>query len=467
MVKPIPPMDLLFYLTETAENPKHVGVVEIYQKPEDAGDNYMLELVKQLRQAPVEEPFNLKPRLSLGRLPCWEEVPDMEMEYHVRHLALPSPGKAAQLMDAVQRFHAGAMDRRRPGFICWVIEGLEGNRFALYMKGHHAYIDGVSGVKRLFGTLDRAPRKGVVRPVWSYKAATKTKAKKRSGWGISSRLGELETMIANQFTAMNDLGNSFAEIGFELMNLRKHSGYIPFSAPRTRMNLPVDSDLRSVSVLSLQLSKVRAIAAKSECTVNDVFLAIIDAALQEYLKGHGEAPEKPLVAMIPMSLREEDDEQPNTQIAALLVELGEVKTGLTQRLETISASANRSKQHARSMSKEGLIDFVLLVGGFFEFLQRTGLEASMPPSYNVLASNVAGRPDKDLYLADARLVASYPVSTLAPGCNLNITVISHGDNFDIGLLAHKHTIPDPEKITHSMEKNYRALLRHCQLNASD
>ena len=139
--KMIPPLDLMFFLTETAQSPKHVGAVQVFELPANAPDSYLVDLVSAFKQAPVAPPFNNRPHFPRFGMPQWREDEDLEIDYHVRHSALPKPGSTQQLMDVVQRLHATLLDRRRPGWICQVIEGLEGNRFAIYSKIHHAYID--------------------------------------------------------------------------------------------------------------------------------------------------------------------------------------------------------------------------------------------------------------------------------------------------------------------------------------
>lgn len=153
----IPPFDLMFFLTETAQSPKHVGAVQVFELPPDISDDYLLKLVEQFREAPVLPPFNRRPIFPRFSMPEWETDDDMEMNYHVRHSALPRPGTTTQLMEVVQSAHAGLLDRSRPCWICQVIEGLEGNRFAIYNKVHHSYIDGMSGVKRMYGALSSSP----------------------------------------------------------------------------------------------------------------------------------------------------------------------------------------------------------------------------------------------------------------------------------------------------------------------
>ena len=161
--KTIPSMDLMFYLTESPQSPKHVGALQVFEMPANAPANYLLDLVESFRKAPVSPPFNYHPHFPRLAMPEWREDDDMEMTYHVRHSALPGPGSIAQLMEVVQRLHAPLLDRRRPCWICQVIEGLEDNRFAIYTKIHHSYIDGMSGVKRLYAALSGSPQE-TVRP---------------------------------------------------------------------------------------------------------------------------------------------------------------------------------------------------------------------------------------------------------------------------------------------------------------
>ncbi len=462
MKKPIPPLDLLFYLMESHDNPKHVAGVQIFRLPDKAPDDYMLRLVERLRRVPAVEPFNCRPVFPRVGMPYWQSVDDMEMEYHLRHSALPRPGSMQQLMGVIQRLHAGVLDRERPGWICQVIEGLEGNRFAVYCKIHHAYIDGMSAVKRMYGSLSPDPGSEEVVTVWGYQGGPEsTHGPTR---GPLDRFRSTGRTALRQARAVGQVNAQLLKVMMELLKLREHSGHIPFRAPRTRINDPIHSDLRSMGVTSLPLDQVRAIGRAAGCTVNDVVLAITDAALHDYLAGHDDEPDKPLVAMCPMSVREPGDEAANTQVATLLVELGQPGAGPRERLQQVAASASGAKSEAREMSRDGLIDFVLVMGGAFELLQRTGLDRIVPQSYNVLVSNVPGPGTQDMYMRGSRMEASYPISTLTPGNNLNVTVLSHGNSLDFGFLAARGTLPDIEYLVASFDAQFRALAREYRVS---
>jgi diacylglycerol O-acyltransferase / wax synthase len=455
MGKAIPPLDLLFYLLETHDNPKHVAGLQIFSLPDDAGPNYLLELVEKLRAVAPIEPFNFRPLLNRPGIPQWQAVDNVEMEYHLRHSALPSPGTTEQLLQVIQRLHAGMLDRQRPGWICQVIEGLEGNRFAIYSKIHHAYIDGKSGTRRMYGSLSANPLSRDVIPMWSFQPGLdEPVAKQRK---TTHRPPGLAATVLRQAKALTEVNSQLLKVGMELAKLSEDSGHIPFRAPRTHINRPVSSDLRSIGVTSMPLDTLKLVSKAAGCTINDVVLTLTDAALHDYLIKHGENPDKPLVAMCPMSLRTEGDQTANTQVATLLIELGKQQDDLKQRLQNIRASSEASKAQAKSMSKEALIDYVLVFGAALELLQRTGLETRVPQSYNVLVSNVPGPGENDLYLAGAKMEAAYPISTLTPGNNLNLTVLSHGNRLDFGLLGALGSLPDIHYLVERLEVQFVAL----------
>jgi len=456
--KPIPPMDLSFYLMETHDNPKHVGAVQIFQMPPNAGDDYLIKLVDKLRQLTVREPFNFKPVFPLTGRPQWHSDENMEMEYHLRHSALPWPGTMKQLLAVAQRLHTGILDRERPGWICQVIEGLEGNRFAVYLKIHHAYIDGMSAVHRIFGALSLDPDSEKVDGFWSYQPSSDTSpGKKKKKKSAARQLRGAGNAALSQVRAISELNKQLLSIGLELSKLRKHTGHIPFKAPRTRINDPVPSDLRSMGVTTMPLDQLKQLGKEAGCTLNDVVLTIIDAALHDYLARHEDMPGQPLVVLCPMALRDANDATANTQVTMLPIELGQPGAGLRERLKQVANSASNAKKDARKVSKEGLMDFFLFFAGVLEVLQRTGLDRVVPHSGNALVSNVPGPDIENLYLMGSRMEAIYPLTTLGGGTNLMITLVSHGNNLDFGLVAAHGTLPDIDYLVERLDYQFEAL----------
>ena len=455
--KMIPPLDLMFFLTETPESPKHVGAVQVFKLPSNAPDTYLRDLVATYKKAPVAPPFNYTPHFPRIGMPQWREDDDMEIDYHVRHSALPRPGNNEQLMQVVQRLHAGLLDRNRPGWLCQVIEGLEDDCFAVYTKIHHAYIDGMSGVKRMYGSLSTSARDKKVVPTWSFldeqpAHAMDRQQEKKRGARTAPGLGD-------HVSAVVEASGFLAKMGMQWLKLRDGKAQIPFSASRTRMNRSIEWDTRSTAVCTLPLDKIKEVGKTHGCTVNEVVLAVIGAALHDYLEEHRENTRMPLVALCPMSIRAEGDDSASTQVSAVHVRLGEPHASLSDRLDQVMESSRASKDEVQGMSSEAMIDYGVIIFGLWEILARTRLDQLITPSYNVLVSNVPGPGDKDLYLCGSRMLASYPISTLLPGVNLNATVLSHGNSLDFGLLGDMHALPDLDIVVQRMLQRFAELER--------
>jgi diacylglycerol O-acyltransferase len=453
--KKIPPLDLLFFLLETPGSPKHVGAVQIFRKPRNAPVNYMRDLVRDIRAVPVEPPFNYRPHFPRFGLPEWQVDDSLDIEYHVRHLALPQPGTDQQLLELLQRLHSGVLGRDRPGWIFQVIEGLEGDRFALYSKIHHAYIDGMSGVKRMYGSLSRSPAETRILPTWSFSASQAGKPTVPSSGGDT--LAKMTNTLLTQTRAATEIVGSLRKMSREFLKSTPGGAQPFFHAPRTIMNSPVEHDTRAIALCTLPLDRSRAIGEHTGAKVNDVVLSVVDAALHDYLEAKHENTRSPLVALCPMSIREEGDDSASTQASAVHVRLGEPGAGPVERLQQVVASSRASKEEARAMSREALLDFALLMAGALELADRTPLGRLLSPSYNVLVSNVPGPGEDVLYLRGARQLASYPISAFLPGGNLNITVLSHGNKLDFGLVADKQALPDVALVARAMERRFAEL----------
>ncbi len=449
--RPIPPLDLMFFLTESPQSPKHVGSVQVFKMPPDAPESFLRDLVDTFRAAPVAAPFDHHPHFPRIGMPEWCRDEHMEMSYHVRHSALPAPGTDSQLMEVIERLHAGMLDRRRPGWICQVIEGLEHDRFAIYTKVHHAYIDGMSGVKRMYASLSTSPNERRIVPSWSLEE----KARQAKGGPRRSPAAAL----ARQAWGLMETAGLFTDLGMQWFRLRRRKAQIPYSAAYTRMNRPLEWDTRSTAVCSLPLDRVKAIGKASGTTVNEVVLAVIGAALDDYLERHGERTASPLVALCPMSLRKKGDDTASARVSAVHVQMGNPGSAPADRLRQVAESSHAAKEMVGGLSSEALMDFAVTYFALMELLNRSKLDRFLAPSYNVLVSNVPGPGQDRMYLAGAELEASYPISTLLPGTNLNATLLSHGNRLDFGLMGDRHSLPDLEVVAERMLVRFEELAR--------
>jgi len=223
------------------------------------------------------------------------------------------------------------------------------------------------------------------------------------------------------------------------------------------MNDRVEFDTRSLAIFTLPLDRVHSIARARGGKVNDVVLAVIDAALHDYLAARGEDTREPLVALCAKSVRDKHDDRATTQATALNISLGAPDADIGDRLQQVIESSAATKKETGDMSREALMDLVMVIVGVLELADRSGVANLISPSSNVLVSNVAGPTQGALYLRGSRLLSTFPIATFLPGVNLNITLLSHGNQIDFGMIADKQALPDLELISQGMQKRFAEL----------
>jgi diacylglycerol O-acyltransferase len=308
------PTDSAFLWMETRNQPMHVAGLNLYTPPKGAGPEFVGELLaewgKHLSALP---PFNQRPVLRMG-LWHWEEDKDFELDYHLRHLALPQPGRIRELLAMVSRLHGNLMDRNRPLWECYVIEGLPGGRFATYIKIHHALIDGVTGARMMADGLSLTPKEHKP-PLWALPFPKHP----------TSRRAPAPKSLMAQISALAKAGREILPgIGGGLWDMvraqvEETAAALPFQAPPTPFNVEISGSRRFASQ-SYSLARLKRIGVAAGATVNDVTLAICAGALRQYLEAQKALPKKPLVAMVPVSLHGETDAGGN-QVSLLLASL--------------------------------------------------------------------------------------------------------------------------------------------------
>jgi WS/DGAT/MGAT family acyltransferase len=449
MSHPINPVDLVFLTEERPEQLSNVGALMIFDLPRGDRGGFLPRLVEHWRSFEPEPPFSLVPDiLRLGR-PRWRAVRHLDMSYHVRHVALPAPGDDAALAEYVATEHGRRMDRRRPLFRLHVIEGLSGRRFALYLKTHHALIDGQSMACRIFEPLPASPHDALARPFFASGVARRER--KRAGGGLVGLPGAL----LGQAGAALDLGRAalrraLAEFG------GRHAGNRPFMAPRTPFNAPVGT-ARAFAWTTLPLETLQALASHHGVTLNDVALAIVDEALQRYLGRRSEAPERALVAMAPLTLRESGDTEATTKATAMFVPLGEPRDDVAARIARIHENTTAAKAELRGVSKAAALDYAVIVFLLGRSAEITGLSRWTAPAANLIMSNVGGVAFETRYLGRAPLRTALPVSMIATQFGLNVTVATYAGAFEIGLIASRNAVPDAERLAGDCRAAFDAL----------
>ena len=457
----IGPLDAMFLIMEAREKPAHVGGLQLFEPPPDASPHFLNELYEDAVRDP-REPRSLfvkRPYKPGGIGPwSWRTDEKFDIEYHVRHSALPEPGRIRELLRLVSRLHGSLLDRNRPLWEAHLIEGLADGRFALYTKVHHALVDGVSAMRLMANSLSEDPTETEMPYPWETRPTPDRPS--RPSPSLVDRL-----MAGADFaTDLPGLvaGASYVALRSLLSSFREQAAASPFRAPRTMFNVPI-TGARRFAAESWPLDRVRAAGAPHGATVNDMVLAMSAGALRQYLIEQDALPDTPLVAMVPVSLkaRVDGDEDGGNAVGAVLCNLGTHLADPVDRLELIMTSMQRAKKQFEGLTPIQILmlSSLSLAPAALPILWGSAVQMLEPvirPAFNIVISNVPG-PPRPLYFNGARLAGSYPVSVLVDGQALNITATSYAGSLDFGILGCRRNVPSLQRMLDHLEAELSAL----------
>ena len=474
-------IDVSFLNLETGANYGHVSSMNLFEAdpslPGSMGGAEMVAVMKELilerlnllvpfRRRLVEVPMGLD-------LPYWIDDPDFDIDYHVRLHAVPSPGTPEQLSEIISRIHGRPLDRRRPLWELYVIEGVdEGRTIAQFTKVHHAAIDGAAGAMMLGAILDSDPN---VRPTGTYahwnpeQIPTESELLRRTAREYIRRPEKMIRLSVNTLRELSDSTRSGAlraladiiaqpvpgPVGAYLRQRLRHGteGEVdrppalpPTAAPRTPWNHQI-SPHRRFAFTSIPIDDAKRVRRAVGCTFNDVVMTICSGSLRRYLIEHDCLPQESLIAMVPVSVRTGAEEEIyQNRISALLADLATNEEDPAARLERVRASMTRAKDNFRAIPADTLQDFTrfappAIAARAMRMYSRLRIADRLNPPFNLIISNVPG-PSSPLYFAGAQLQHFYPVSALIDGQGLNMTVQSYCDNLDFGIIADRELVPD-------------------------
>jgi diacylglycerol O-acyltransferase len=445
-MKALSPLDASWLYVDSNETPMHVGNLSIYSAPADAPPGWLQQIVADLRSTrEFAAPFNLKlasPRLK-SVFPMWVEDQAIDIDYHFRHSALPLPGGERELGVLISRLHSHPLDFSRPLWECHLIEGLENNRFALYVKVHHSLVDGVGGMRMLVKMLSFDPAARNLPPPWSVGTGRDHARTPRAGAG-GNGWQKLVGGLRQQAESIPGISRIFADMAREAVNHESPDTALPFAAPMSVLNRPV-SGQRRFATQHYELSRIKAVARAAGVTINDVFLGISAAAMRRYLDEIHALPEQTLTAGLPVSVRPQDDEGAGNAISFIIANLYTNENDPVARLKRIHESTRLAKDQLQRLPKTAITNYTMLLMAPFILQLLAGLGGRMRPLFNVTISNVPG-PDRPLYFNGARLEQMYPVSLLSHGQALNITSVSYAGQFNIGFTGCRDTLPSMQHL---------------------
>lgn len=398
-----------------------------------------IHLIPPMRWRLVTVPFGID-------LPYWIDDPHLDLDYHVRGIALPSPGDDRQLATQVARLASRPLDRTHPLWEMYVIEGLEGGKVAIQTKLHHAAIDGAAGMQLMAILMDLEPDPASRDlPPPPEKVATEPVPSPVEMWvrGCLGVMGHPEAALRLGANAAKEALGIAKALGRPAGGDRNLPAV---RAPKTPWNRSV-SATRNYAFASLSLTEVRSIRSLTGATVNDVVMAICTGALRRWLIEHAALPDKPLLAMVPVSTRTADHAAGvGNQVTAITAELPTDSADPLEQLKQVHESMVKAKDFQKAVPASLLQDFSQFAApAAAELVARTFSSTRMADymglPFNVVISNVPG-PREPLYFSGALVEANFPVSIVADGAGLNITVQSYRDHLDFGLVSTPELTPD-------------------------
>ncbi|WP_299576576.1 wax ester/triacylglycerol synthase family O-acyltransferase [uncultured Williamsia sp.] len=445
----MPPTDAMFLIAETREHPMHVGGLQLFTPPDDAGPDYVREMVEEIRShTEVSSRFRKRPAdpvSSVGNL-WWSQESEIDLDYHIRHSAVPRPGRIRELFQLTSRWHGTLLDRHRPMWETHLVEGLEDGRFAVYTKVHHSLFDGVSALRMLQTTLTEDPDDVDLRVPWDPRPKRSTKPASGGGGPLA-----LPMSLVGKGVSLGTTAAGLVPASLKILNqaVRDHDFITPFEAPKTILNGPIGGARRFVAQ-SWEIERVRAVADAVDATLNDVVLAMCSGALRTYLMELDGLPDKSLTAMVPVSLRSDSESAGGNAVGAVICSLATDLEDPLARLRSIRESAQASKRLMKELTPLQILLLSAVNMSALALSPLPGYVSLTRPPFNVIISNVPG-PKEPLYWNGSRLDGVYPASIVLDGQAMNITFTSNDDALDFGIVGCRQTLPSLQRMIHHLE----------------
>jgi diacylglycerol O-acyltransferase len=460
VVIPIDPTSAGFLLAENRSQPMHVGGLQLFEKPADAGRGYVRRMFEEMRDVDDIAPLFLKhPYRSVrtGAQLVWRPDEEFDIEHHVRHSALPKPGRYRELFELCGRLHSTRLAWERPLWEAHVIEGLRDGRVAMYTKTHHALVDGVSAMRLLASTLSTDPdQRGMPAP-WA------TRPRRRRDEDTSDDGGAAEVAMSALRSALGITAEAAGMPSAVLRTLRKglrnETSAISLYAPRTIFNQDITGS-RRFAAQDWPIERLRAIGKATGTTINDVVLAMCSGALRAYLLDLDALPDAPLVSMVPVGLNAKQSQVASAEggnaVGAVMVQLATDQADPARRLGAVHKSMKDGKEALSSMTPVQIVAMSALGQAPAILTPLLRMQGIVRPPYNVIISNVPG-PRTTHYWNGARLVGTYPLSIPINGMALNITCTSYDGNMAFGLTGCRRTVPHLQNLLGHLDDEVKAL----------
>ncbi len=474
--RPIDPTASAFLLAENRNMPMHVGGLQLFEKPEGAGPEFVREMFESMRDTEQVAPLFLKhPHRSVktGGTLVWREDEQFDIEHHVRHSALPQPGRVRELLELVGRLHSTRLAWERPLWELHVIEGLADGRVAMYTKLHHSLVDGISAMRLMASTLSSDPdRRHMLAPFAEGAARKRKPAAEEGSDSLPAAAVDAATTAARTLadlpgdTVRTALSISADAAGMPLAlvktlrkGLKNETSAVSLAAPRTIFNQPI-TGARRFAAQDWPVERIRAVGKSTGTTINDVVLAMCSGAMRTYLTELDALPDQSMVSMVPVGLKARQagtaSADGGNAIGSVMVRLATDKADPAERLKAISQSMKDGKEALSSMTPAQIVAMSAIGMAPSIVVPMLKMQGLVRPPYNLIISNVPG-PRVPHYWNGAQLVGNYPVSIPINGMALNITCTSYAGKMGFGLTGCRRTVPRLQRLLTHLDDELTAL----------
>ena len=456
----VPGPDSAFLSAETPEWHFHVSALLILES--ESSERFSFNEIRDTLLRRIDQVPQFRWKLHSGPLggltrPYWINDANFDIDRHLHHIALPAPGTDRILHKLVGRLMSSQLDRSRPLWEIWIIEGLEGGRTALLAKIHHSIIDGESGAElvTLLFDLEPDPATDPISPaVWS---PGPMPSRLDTVLGVTGTAVRWPVQAAKMSWQLARQGATYVQ-----HSLRRNAPTHPFQAPRTPLN-GILTPSRAFASAVLSLEQAKFVKQAFDVKLNDVVLAVTAGAIRSYLLDTDALPNEPLVAQVPVSTRRNGNENAvGTNATMMFVAVGTDIEDPAERLRSIHAATRASKEMRSALSAQQIVSLTgMTPPATINLAARawtsSRIDSSARPVFNMIVSNVPG-PAFDLYVAGARIEAMYPMGPLLFGSGINFTVVSNATDLDFGVLTCPDLVPDGWDIAARLQPSLDKLL---------
>lgn len=425
--------DAMFLLGEAPGKPAHVIALQLFKPAPDAGEDHLATAYEELLALEPKRAFRKRAVRKLLSPTTLEWVDDgMDLDYHVRHTALPPPGRVRELLEVVSLQHGVSLDRNRPLWEYHLIGGLADGRFATAFKTHHALADGMTLARHVLGGLSPDPDARDCTPPWAISPRPAAPRTPREPVPLTSLVGSAVTgTVRGTVAAARTLQQMALDV----------DASVPYEAPNSILNSGI-SGARRFAGDKWDHGRLKAIATAAGCTVNDVALAVCGGALRAYLLELEALPDRSLIAMVPISLRRDDDafSGEGNSFGAILTDLRTDSDDPTERLEGITRATHTAKARMNELSpgEAGAVSKAIMGGAALGAI--FGITGTPRQPFNLIISNVPATRHP-LYSNGAELTDIYPISMISEGQAMNITVSQYAGSVMFGIVGDRAALP--------------------------